>query len=53
MTFQALLDLLYQAMQPTFTVFGVTVNLWSLFVFSVIFSVLAWFLRNLFGGGDS
>lgn len=52
MTFQALLDLIYAAMQPTFTVFGVTVNLWSLFVFSVIFSVLAWFIKNFFGGDE-
>lgn len=52
MSFQVLLDLIYQAMQPTFTVFGVTVNLWSLFVFSVIFSVFAWFVHKFFGGDD-
>lgn len=51
MTFQQYLDMIYQAMQPTFTVFGVTVNVWSLFVFSVIFSVFAWFIRH-FTGGD-
>lgn len=50
MTFQELLDMIYAAMQPTFQVFGVTVNLWSLFVFSVIFSVIAWFINNFFRG---
>lgn len=50
MSFQDLLDLIYSAMQPTFSVFGVEVNLWSLFVFSVIFSVIAWFINNFFRG---
>ena len=52
MSFGDLLNLIYQAMQPTFTVFGVTVNVWSLFVFSVIFSVFAWFIRHFFGGDN-
>lgn len=52
MSFQGLLDLIYQAMQPTFTVFGVRINLWSFFVFSVIFSVFAWFIRTFFGGDE-
>lgn len=52
MTFQALLDLIYQAMQVSFTVFGVRINLWSFFVFSVIFSVFAWFISKFFGGDN-
>lgn len=52
MTLQALFDLIYQAMQPTFTVFGVTINLWSFFVFSVVFSVIAWFIHRFYGGDN-
>ena len=49
MTFQELMDLVFKAMQPTFTVFGVTLNLYSLFVFSVVISVIIWFLNNFTG----
>lgn len=52
MSFQNLIDLVYQAMQPSFTVFGFTVNLWSLFVFSVVMSVVAFFIRKFFGGDE-
>lgn len=52
MSFSDLLNLIYQAMQPKFTVFGVELNLWSLFVFSVIFSVIAWFIHHFYGGDD-
>ena len=52
MTLQNLINLVYQAMQPTFTVFGFTLNLWSLFVFSVVMGVIAWFLHKFFGGDD-
>lgn len=46
MSFQALMNLIYQAMQPSFTVFGVTINYWSFFVFSIGFSVVAWIIRR-------
>lgn len=52
MSFADLLNYIYQAMSVSFTVFGVTLNLWSFFVFSAIFSVVAWFIRNFFGGDD-
>lgn len=52
MSFQDLLNLIYSGMQVSFTVFGVTINLWSLFVFSTIFSVIAWVIRHFFSGGD-
>lgn len=52
MSLQTILDLVYQAMQPKFSVFGFEINLWSFFVFSVVFSVIAWFIRNFFSGGD-
>lgn len=47
MSFDVLMDLCYQAMLPEFTVFGVTLNLWSLFVFSVVVSVIIWFINRL------
>lgn len=52
MSFQDLIDLVYTAMQPTFTVFGFEINLWGFFVFSVVMSVVAFFIRNFFSGGD-
>lgn len=52
MTLQTLLDLIYQAMQVNFTVFGVSINLWSFFVFDVICCVVFWFIRNFFNGDD-
>lgn len=49
-TLSTILNLIYQAMTVNFTVFGFTINLFSFFVFSVVMSVIAWFVRNFFGG---
>ncbi len=47
MTFDALMELCYKAMLPRFSVFGVSLNLWSLFVFSVVMSVIIWFINKI------
>lgn len=52
MTLQTLFNLIYQAMTVNFTVFGFTINLFSFFVFSVVMSVIAWFIRRFFGGDE-
>lgn len=49
MSFQSLMNLVYQAMLPEFTVFGVSTNLWSFFVFSVVFTIIAWFIHEFWG----
>lgn len=47
-----ILNLLYQAMNVPFTVFGFEFSLWSFFVFSVVMSVIVFFIRKFFGGDD-
>lgn len=50
MSFASLMDLIYKAMQPKFTIFGVTLNYWSFFVFSVVISLFIWIVNNIFRG---
>lgn len=52
MNLQNLFNLIYQAMTVNFTVFGFTINLFSFFVFSVVMSVIAWFIRKFLGGDE-
>lgn len=47
MSFSDLISMIYQAMQPSFTVFGVTLNLWSFFVWSIGISVVALIIREI------
>ena len=47
MTFQEYINLIFQAMQPEFTVFGVTLNLWSFFVWSIALSVVAIIINQI------
>lgn len=47
MTFSDFVSLIYQAMQPSFTVFGVTLNLWSFFVWSVCISIVAFIIHQI------
>lgn len=47
MTFQELVYAIYQAMLPEFTVFGVTLNLWSCFVWSIGVSVVAIIIHQI------
>lgn len=47
MSFSELVSLIYQAMQPEFTVFGVTLNLWSFFVWSITISVVAFIINQI------
>lgn len=51
-TLTTIFSLIYQAMTVNFTVFGFTINLYSFFVFSVVMSVIAWFIRRFFGGDE-
>ena len=45
MSFADLVSLVYRAMLPEFTVFGVTLNLWSCFCWSIAMSVIALIIR--------
>lgn len=41
-----LIQLIYQAMQPTMTVWGFTFNMWQVFVFSIMAGVFVWIWRT-------
>lgn len=47
MSFPDLVSLIYQAMQPEFTVFGITLNLWSFFVWSITISVVGIIINQI------
>lgn len=47
MTFKEYIDLIVSAMQPSFVVFGVEVNLWSLFCWSIGISVVAFIINEI------
>lgn len=47
MTFQNLISLVYQAMTVEFTVFGYTINLFQVYVFSITLSVVGIIIREL------
>mgnify|MGYP006886784846 CR=1 FL=1 len=46
MSFSALLDLVYKAMLPEFTVFGFTINMFQVFVFSISSSIAVFIIRE-------
>lgn len=47
MTFQNLISLVYQAMTVEFTVFGYTINMFQVYVFSITLSVVGIIIREL------
>lgn len=47
MSFQDLISLVYQAMTVEFTVFGYTINMFQVFVFSITLSVVGIIIREL------